>query len=162
MRIEILKDGAVENTILADEAFAQAVYPGRWRIAEEPEAPTPAAFPEVVITAILVDPDHMDRAQVAPDFSALKLPVGSTVTITAELQVGGARITGFSADFAMPMRSTEGAYRHLDVRFVDGVATFSAVMSDSKRWEVSKDLINSNLPAEAHMNFAGISITAVE
>ena len=162
MRIEILKDGAVENTILADETFAQAVYPGRWRIAEEPEAPTPTAAPEVVITAISVDEAHADSAQIAPDFSTLKLPVGATATITAELQVGGSRITGFSADFAMPMRSTEGSYRHLDVRFVDGVAVFSAVMSDSKRWEVNKDLINSNLPTDQHMEFAGVTITAVE
>lgn len=162
MRIEVLKNGAVENTIVADEAFAQAVYPGRWRIAVEPAPVNPVALPAVVIINITVDPDHADRAQIAPDFSAMKLPVGAVVTITAELQIQGQRVPGFAAEFAMPMRSSDGLMRHLDVRFADGVATFSATMSDSKRWEVTRELINSSLPSDAHMDFAGIFITAVE
>ena len=122
----------------------------------------PAVLPAVVIKAITVDPDHADRAQIAPDFSALKLPVGATVTIEAELQYAGQRVQGFAAEFAMPLRSTDGLLRHLDVRFADGAAVFSAVMSDSKRWEATQELINSNLPPDLHMQFAGVVITAVE
>jgi len=33
MRIEIMQDGVVVDTILADEAFAEAHYPGAWRVA---------------------------------------------------------------------------------------------------------------------------------
>ncbi|KEH11381.1 hypothetical protein GY15_29120 [Delftia sp. 670] len=33
--------GTVENTIVADEAAAQALYPGRWRLAEQQELPAP-------------------------------------------------------------------------------------------------------------------------
>lgn len=33
--------GAVENTIVADEATAQALYPGRWRLAEQQELHAP-------------------------------------------------------------------------------------------------------------------------
>lgn len=121
-----------------------------------------AARPAVVITNVAVDADHKASAQVSPDFSAIKLPVGAQVTIDAELQLGGQRVPGFAAEFAMPMRSTDGIMRYLDVRFADGKANFSAVMSDSKRWEVTEDLVNSSLPPEAHMAFAGIVITAVE
>ena len=125
-------------------------------------APAAPALPAVVITGVAVDTEHAARAQIAPDFSAMKLPVGATVTIDTELQVGGRRVPGFAAEFAMPMRSTDGVMRYLDVRFIDGRANFSAVMSDSKRWEVTHDLVNSSLPQEAHMAFAGIVITAVE
>ena len=39
-RIEILQAGAVVNTILADEAFAEAHYPGAWRLADMQPVPT--------------------------------------------------------------------------------------------------------------------------
>ena len=160
MAVEINVDG-LWQPIAADPAFAEAVYPGAWRpMGSEPVAP--AELPEVVITAITVDPGHADRAQIAPDFSALKLPVGATVTIDAELRMAGQRIPGFAAEFAMPLRSSDGLMRYLDVRFANGATTFSAVMTDSKRWEATQELINSNLPAEAHMQFAGVLITAVE
>ncbi|MCG3785730.1 hypothetical protein [Delftia acidovorans] len=34
--------GEIENAILADESTAQALYPGRWRLAEQQELPAPA------------------------------------------------------------------------------------------------------------------------
>ena len=158
--IEININGAWQ-AIAADAAFAEAAYPGAWRAVEDP-ATEPAERPEVVITGIAVDEPYAARAQIAPNFSALKLPVGATVTINAELQYAGQRVPGFAAEFAMPLRSTDGLLRYLDVRFVDGRTTFSAVMSDSKRWEVTQELVNSSLPADSHMEFAGIVITAVE
>lgn len=148
--------------IAADTAFAEAAYPGQWRVVDEPAPPEPVVRPTVVLTRIAVDEPYAARAQIAADFSALKLPVSATVTITAELQMGGQRILGFAAEFAMPMRSSDGLYRYLDVQFVDGQAVFSAVMIDSKRWGVDRELINSGLPPEDHMDFAGIVITAVE
>lgn len=131
-------------------------------VREWPSVVESVNLPVVSIINITVDEAHADRAQIAPDLGAMQLPVGAVVTITAELQVQGQRVPGFAAEFAMPMRSTDGLMRYLDVRFTDGVASFSATMTDSKRWEVTKDLINSNLPQEAHMDFAGIVITAVE
>lgn len=60
------------------------------------------------------------------------------------------------------MRSTDGAMRFINIAFSDGRASFTAETKDSKRWEVARELINSGLPPEAHMDFAGIVITAVE
>jgi hypothetical protein len=40
--IEILESGQVVRTIIADAAFAEAHYPGAWRIVPDP-APAPAA-----------------------------------------------------------------------------------------------------------------------
>ena len=142
-----------------DESLLGKHYNAELGIFESPPAPVRAV---VVITGISVDADYAERSQIAADYSALKLPVGATVTIDAELHMQGQRIPGFAAEFAMPMRSTDGRMRHLDVRFIDGRATFSAVMSDSRRWEVNQELVNSSLPTEAHMTFSGIVITAVE
>ena len=42
--IEILNDESeVINTIVASEEYAEATYPGRWRVVETPEPPVPPA-----------------------------------------------------------------------------------------------------------------------
>ena len=42
--IEILNDESeVINTIVASEEYAEAAYPGRWRVVETPEPPAPPA-----------------------------------------------------------------------------------------------------------------------
>ena len=42
--IEILNDESeVINTIAASEEYAEATYPGRWRVVETPEPPAPTA-----------------------------------------------------------------------------------------------------------------------
>ena len=42
--IEILNDESeVINTIVASEDYAEATYPGHWRVVETPEPPAPAA-----------------------------------------------------------------------------------------------------------------------
>lgn len=41
MRIEILDGATVINTIIADEAFAEAQYPGAWRVAAVQPEPVP-------------------------------------------------------------------------------------------------------------------------
>ena len=40
--IEILnEENEVINTIFASEEYAEATYPGRWRVVETPEPPAP-------------------------------------------------------------------------------------------------------------------------
>lgn len=51
MRIEILDNGAVVATILASEEFAEAKYPGAWRVAEVQDdelTPTQAILQTIV------------------------------------------------------------------------------------------------------------------
>lgn len=45
-RIEILDGETVVNTIVADAAFAEAMHPGAWRLAEEQTSP-PAEDPRI-------------------------------------------------------------------------------------------------------------------
>lgn len=142
--------------------IAEGVMPmGKLWTGSEWVEPT-SGLPAVVITGISVDEANAARAVIAPEFTSMKLPVGAVVTIDVELQVQGQRVPGFGEEFAMPMLSTDRMMRHIDIKFSDGRAQFTAVMNDSKRWEVTRELINSGLPPEVHMDFAGITITAVE
>ena len=181
MNYVLIKTGIVANIIVADAAFAESIAHDwdavvqtnsagigwSWSAADgftppAVETPEPVVRPAVVITGITVDADNAARAVIAPDFSSMKLPVGSIVTIDVELQYQGQRVPGFGEEFAMPMRSTDGMMRYINIKFADGRATFAAAMNDSKRWETTPELINSGLPVAAHMDFAGIVITAVE
>ena len=49
MRIEILDGQTVINTINADEAFAEANYPGAWRVVPDTPAPAPVNQTEWLI-----------------------------------------------------------------------------------------------------------------
>ena len=49
MRIEILDGQTVINTINADEAFAEANYPGAWRVVPDTPAPAPVNATEWLI-----------------------------------------------------------------------------------------------------------------
>lgn len=65
--IEILDDNEnVINTILASEEYAEATYPGHWRVVEMPEPPAPTA--PVLEWYIDIGP-FFDR------FGAAKMPV---------------------------------------------------------------------------------------
>jgi len=43
LRIELLENGVVTGTIIADEDFAERSYPGLWRLAAYQGAPQPSA-----------------------------------------------------------------------------------------------------------------------
>lgn len=49
MRIEIMDGATVINTINADEAFAEANYPGAWRVVPDTPAPAPVNQTEWLI-----------------------------------------------------------------------------------------------------------------
>lgn len=177
--LAIIESGVITNVIVAELDWAEAALPdaeviecpegvgigwirsGEDWIAPGSEAPEPAELPVIVITNMTVTNDPGGVARIAPDFTTLKIPVGATVTIEAELRKFE-QIVPLTQDFAMPLRSTDGFKRFINLQFVDGLTTFRATMNDSKRWEATKELINSDLPPETHMDFAGFVITAVE
>ena len=66
--IEILNgESEVINTIVASEEYAEATYPGRWRVVETPEPPAPAPAP--------VWEWYIDIGPFFDRFSAAKMPV---------------------------------------------------------------------------------------
>lgn len=74
MRIEIIEDDKIVNTIEADEAFAEANYPGAWRVAAE--QPEPPITPEDArITRLAFVDRFTDAEAVAIDLAS----IGATV-----------------------------------------------------------------------------------
>lgn len=63
MRYEILDgQGAVVNTIVADQAFADLIFPGKWRLASFQDAPPAPAVPRIRATALKVRLTQPERA----------------------------------------------------------------------------------------------------
>lgn len=120
--------------------------------------PQSLELPTVVITSVSVDEANAAHAVIDAGYSNTKLPIGAAVALGIELQLQGQRVRSFNEEYAIPMRSTERMMRIINIAFRDGSARFTAEMNDSKRWEVTRELINSGLPAKAHMDFAGIGL----
>lgn len=72
-RIEILENGVVVGTIIADEEAAEQLYPGAWRLADRQEDPAPP--PDLRITRLAFLDRFTDAEAVAIDLASL----GATV-----------------------------------------------------------------------------------
>ncbi|CAN7312136.1 hypothetical protein [Acidovorax delafieldii] len=72
-RIEILENGVVVGTIIADEDAAEQLYPGAWRLAEQQEDPAPP--PDLRITRLAFLDRFTDAEAVAIDLAS----IGATV-----------------------------------------------------------------------------------
>ena len=115
-----------------------------------PAAPTPVSLPALTITAITPDAAH--SATIAPDFSEVTCPAGTTLTVSASLSVP------VSGTFRMPLVSSDGRERFVLVEMVGGVASFQVPLAESGLWEVTEARINRDMPAEMRMAFSGIKV----
>lgn len=150
----------VLQTIVADEAFVEAVHPGRWRRVEPPQA-DPQQRPAVVITSISADPEHAAKTRVSDDMREVTVPVGATLTVQAELRAGD-DVVPLTEDFRLPLVSTDGRQRLVLANMVNGQLTVSVAMRDSRLWRITEADINEHLPDAKKMVFAGLTIYAVE
>ena len=77
MRIEIIENDIVVNTIMADEAFAEANYPGAWRVATEQDETVPVPG-DVRITKLAFRNRFTQAEKAALEFAALDDPNAAT------------------------------------------------------------------------------------
>ena len=77
MRIEIIENDIVVNTIMANEAFAEANYPGAWRVAagQDETVPVPEDFR---ITKLAFRNRFTQAEKAALEFAALDDPSDAT------------------------------------------------------------------------------------
>lgn len=155
---EILNNGEVINTIVATEEFVETRFPGRYRIAAsipEQRAPT------MIITAITADAAN-DAKTVLRGLSDVTCPVGTTLSVSAELRGEGDTTLLVSDNFRMPFRARDGREKVLLAEMAEGIIAFDVPLRESGVWSVSEDMINESLPPERQMRFAGITVFVVE
>ena len=156
---ELDSEGNVINVINGSEEWASQTLT-YWRRLDLLRTEEPVK-PEIVVTNLQVDPAYAALAIIEEDLHSVTLPVGATLTVTAELRVGG-QVVPHNGMFRMPLVSLDNRIRVLGVTFVDGVAVFSAVMTDSRIYHVKEEHVNQNLPPEEHMKFKGFWVYALE
>ena len=117
-------------------------------------------LPRIVITQVHAG-EHAAQTRVAEDFSEVDVPVGATLTITAQLRWQG-ELLRLSDSFRMPVTSTDGRERVVLASMDGGTITLRIPMTESRTWRVTQDTINRNLPADKHMAFAGLTVYAIE
>jgi len=173
MRYVIVDGGVVVNAIMADAAFAaelalshQAVIQHDtagigWAYSNgvlvDPYVPPADTRPSLVLTAATCTDVN---AQIA--LPRMMFAAGATVAVTAELRDATNAIIPMTQSFAMPLVADDGRKRLLLVNMTSGVATVNATITESGKWEVREDAINSELPPEQQMQFAGLNMYVVQ
>ena len=94
-------------------------------------------------------------------FTDSTVPVGTTLILSAELPTG-AQVLAKEGGFRLPLRSRDGRERVVLASMAKGFIRFSVHFEDSRVWEVTEAMVNSDLPPERHMRFKGIRVFAVE
>ena len=139
-----------------------AIWRGsQWVLVDD--APVPEAQPRPVLrlTSVVPDAEHAAMTAISADLDDVTCPVGTVLTVTAELVVGDQRVP-ISEAFRMPLRARDGREKVLLATMDNGLATIAAPMRESGVWEVTERAINEALPAELQMEFSGIRIFVVE
>jgi len=113
---------------------------------------------ELTITKISVDRDHVLQSSFTT--SEVTVPVGATVTATAQIMDGG-NILPVNASFRMPVTASDGREIVALAQFVDGVAEIAIPFGASGIWSVAESTINRALPPEQQMSFAGVTVYVV-
>jgi hypothetical protein len=123
--------------------------------------PPPDLRPRLIVTEITADPAW--GMAVSQDLSDVTIPAGATMTITAELRHPIANdVLPLDGTFRMPIRARDGREIVVLVGMQQGIATADIPLKQSGAWSVDEETINSGLPLEQHMQFAGITAFVVE
>jgi hypothetical protein len=88
-------------------------------------------------------------------------PVGTTTTVSASIVGQAGDVLPITASFRMPIQSRDGREFVVLAQFVHGVADITVPFSQSGVWSVTEAAINSALPPEQQMSFAGFTVYVV-
>lgn len=181
MNYALIKNAIVENAIVADAAFAEFIAPDwdavvllpkgagigwgwdgkKFTAPAAPTTPAPAHRPAVVLESIAADSYYNANTIVADTLAEVRTVVGAVLTISARMEVGG-QLYPANESFDMPITSVDGRVYPKRVLFEAGRATFTITMTEPRIWNVTEEMINSSLPPEKHMRFAGLRVVAAE
>lgn len=122
-------------------------------------APAPAPRPRLVVTAITADAGHQAQTVVTAEMDDVTCPVGTVLTVTAELRSPlDASVIPLSDTFRLPLRARDGREEVLRASMVAGVVTIASTLDQSGVWKITESAINEALPEAMHMACAGLTI----
>ena len=117
--------------------------------------------PLIVVENITPNAEHNAVTIVADNMEEVRTLVGAVLTLTVRIEVGGVLYPA-NEGFDMPISSVDGRVYPKRVLFENGRATFDIALTESRIWQVSEAMVNSGLPPERHMRFAGMRVVAAE
>ncbi|QMV73600.1 hypothetical protein HS961_12610 [Comamonas piscis] len=117
--------------------------------------------PGIVVENITADAASNAQTVIADTFAEVRTVVGTVLTISVRMEVGG-QLYPVNEAFDMPITSVDGRVYPKRVLFEAGRATFTITMTEPRIWNVTAEMINSSLPPEKHMRFAGLRVVAAE
>ena len=126
-----------------------------------PQSPVPTPTdqrPVLVIDSITASPE---TGVMISGVSEITCPAGTTFTAVARLTDGNGATLPVDAVFRMPVVARDGQEIVAMASFTAGVATISIPFGISGVWMVTEATINSTLPPEQQMRFAGITVYVV-
>lgn len=124
-------------------------------------APQADQRPLIVVENIKPNAEHNAVTIVADNMEEVRTLVGAVLTLTVRIEVGGVLYPANEA-FDMPISSVDGRVYPKRVLFENGRATFDIALTEPRIWQVSEAMVNSGLPPERHMRFAGLRVVAAE
>ncbi|MNT15410.1 hypothetical protein D3C72_1504620 [compost metagenome] len=114
-----------------------------------------------MVESITADDDYNAHTIVSDMLDEVRTIVGATLRITVRIDVAG-QLYPLNESFDLPISSVDGRVRPVRVVFENGRATFNVAMPDARIWQVAEEMINSGLPPEKHMRFAGLRVVVAE
>lgn len=125
------------------------------------EAPAQSFRPELAITQITADAEHQVHT-VVHGMAEVTCPAGTELTFIAELRGPDGKVLPLTDRFRMPVRSRDGRERVVLADMADGIVTIRVPLRESGVWSTTEAAVNSALPAGFQMQFAGVTVFAVE
>jgi len=147
----------VDTTALSAQPSTGDIYDPAANTFSAP--PPPIVLPTLVITSLqAIDADDNPTA-VAQDLSEATIPVGAGVLATFQIQLpdGGTAPVDMPL-VRMPVKATDGRTAYAVVQISQGQGTAEWHPEASGRWQITQDNINSELPEQARMCFAGLDV----
>lgn len=149
-----------DNALLLDDnvpRLGQRWTGNKWVVV----APQTDQLPAIVVENITADAGSNANTIIADNFAEVRTVVGAVLAITVRMEVGG-QLYPINEAFDMPITSVDGRVHPKRVLFKAGRATFTITMTEPRIWNVTAEMINSGLPSEKHMRFAGLRVVAAE
>lgn len=120
--------------------------------------PPPPPKPQLVIMEVTGE-----NVVASEDLSDITLPLGASLTAVFEIQVDGKKVSSISMPAVrMPIAASDGRTVYAKIDIAKGKGTAKWRPRDSGKWLITQENINSELPAEAQMEFSGLSIFVYE